>query len=181
MHKQDKHSGVVFNCTICSYKSPRSREVMRHKLRVHDKTTPDFTCEFCGFVTKYTQTLNDHIQSLHDDKTYSCDECSHISKNKRALGKHKLRHRRQSLPCEKCNDTFFSEKKLMVHKKKIHDEKEDNKCDECDYAPLKKGNLVKHKMAIHGDMVFNCDQCVWKTKEQSNLNKHMKSKHPTES
>ena len=70
LHELEKHSGIIFKCDICTYKSPRSRDVNRHNLWVHDKTTPDYTCGVCGFVTKYKQTINDHQQSQHDDNNF---------------------------------------------------------------------------------------------------------------
>jgi len=149
-HTQDKHSGIIFNCEICTYSSPRYREVLRHKLRVHEKASPDHVCEYCGFVTKYKQTLHDHMQSVHDHKTFSCDDCGYTSKKRRSLVKHKLRCSGQSFPCGKCNDTFLTEKLLRLHERKTHEGREAFKCDECDYIALKKTYLLKHQKLIHG-------------------------------
>jgi len=152
-HLRDKHSGIAFSCELCSFKSPRFREVLRHKVRVHDKTSPDYTCEYCGFTTKYKQTLQDHMQSVHDDKIFSCDDCVYTSKNKRSLVKHRQRCSGRSFPCNLCQDTFVTEKLHRVHMRNTHGQVESFKCDSCDYITSKKGNLVKHQVSIHGYIV----------------------------
>lgn len=152
-HYRDKHSGVEFGCDLCTFKSPRYREVLRHKIRVHDKTSPDYTCEFCGFSTKYKQTLQDHMQSVHEDKTFSCSNCVYTSKNKRSLVKHSRKCSGQSFSCNLCQDTFVTEKLHRVHLRKVHGQFESFKCDHCDYVTVKKGNLVKHQVSIHGYVV----------------------------
>jgi len=152
-HYRDKHSGVSFSCDLCTFKSPRYREVLRHKVRVHDKSSPDYTCEFCGFSTKYKQTLQDHMQSVHENQTFSCDNCVYTSKNKRSLVKHSRKCSGRSFSCIMCQDTFVTEKLHRVHMRKVHGQFESFKCDNCDYVTIKKGNLVKHQVSIHGYVV----------------------------
>ena len=182
-HFKDRHSDIIFNCDICEFKSTRKNEVTRHKRRVHEKSSRDFTCEYCGFTSKYNQTLDDHKQAQHgnpNDPDFLCDECSYTTKVKRALVKHKNQHRKKNnytFTCQLCSEKLKTEKSLLSHEKMVHGIEHSNKCDQCDYNPAKKSNLKKHKLSAHGNLEFLCTHCPWKTKEKSNLNKHLRMKH----
>ena len=178
-HIRAKHSGVTFNCDECTYRATRKTDVASHKSRIHERSSPKYSCEHCGFLAKYKQSMTEHQQSKHGDDLFKCDECSFISKIKKSLQKHKRRHNKCQNPvyCGLCPAKFFSEKLLWGHERKSHNMEQVFKCDQCGYTPKRKGNLMKHKQSIHGNFVLSCDQCVWQTKDESNLRKHIRLKH----
>ena len=55
--------------------------------------TQYFGCDFTS-LTKYH--LNNHVQSVHEGLTYSCNLCNYQGQQKVSLRRHKLIHHSQS-------------------------------------------------------------------------------------
>ena len=69
--------------------------------------------------------LTNHIQSIHREVTYPCDECNYTTTEKGYLRNHiKSTHSKAQYPCDKCDYTSKHQDNLKTHKKSEHQGKE---------------------------------------------------------
>ena len=65
--------------------------------------------------------FNSDLQKLSNERTFSCDECGYESKYKKDLKKHKLsKHKGFRVECDQCEKSFFDISTLNKHKKTKH-------------------------------------------------------------
>ena len=74
-------------------------------------------CPFEGSpsILASKETLNDHILSHKNKKTYSCDKCDGNFNTAKALRQHKTIHGVRKFTCYTCNETFFRKELLNNH------------------------------------------------------------------
>ena len=75
-HVLRQHSNRKFKCTQCRYTASTKASIRRHVLNVHTETTKKFKCKHCDFTAKAKDYVNKHEKTLHEGKSYSCDDCS---------------------------------------------------------------------------------------------------------
>ena len=130
IHMQSKHkidAGCkTFNCTFCSYSTPRKGDFNRH-LNTHDEKRMSFLCDICHGSYKSARLLQTHVSRIHNRRIHNT-----IEENK----------------CELCKKSFSRPSRLknhvfVVHMGNLH------KCDICHQEFTDKVNLKKHKENTH--------------------------------
>ena len=77
------------------------------------------------FTTIEKDHLKKHIQSVHREVTYSCDECNYTTTEIGYLRNHiKSTHSKAQYPCDKCDYTAIHQDNLKTNKKSKHPGKE---------------------------------------------------------
>ena len=150
----------------------------------------ELKCDICNKYLSTKLTLENHIQSIHEQKhdqlTKNCEVCKQSYKSRVALSYHmKMIHSEWIRPeCEFCEKTFVTKNYLERHIKDVHEstnDKNEFKCQFCDKPPYaEKKHLEKHMDIVHEGIRYNCDFCGMKYTEKIVLKRHIKSKHSTE-
>ena len=121
LHYVEVHKKIMYCCDTCGQAFVQSAQVKRHKKLVHDKSFDNvchicgktfsvpcilkehlavkhdigeksFKCDICYKTFSLNQSLQEHMEGVHlKNVKYNCDQCSHFSFTKGALGKHKRR------------------------------------------------------------------------------------------
>ena len=74
-------------------------------------------------VIKKKEELNPHIETVHnDEKDFSCEECTFISKVQDKLNRHieTVHNDGKKISCQKCSFVCNSEDELTRHIKTVH-------------------------------------------------------------
>jgi hypothetical protein len=131
------------------------------------------------FTTSWKGNGTEHLQSVPDQTTYSCD-CGFTTVHKDSLKQHKtITHGETKLCCEEPNCDFTAKWKSAItkHVRRCHQGIR-FPCDKCDYVGVEKRNLTRHLMKHDENCkTFFCDQCDYKTGETRHLRLHIDSKH----
>ena len=141
---------------------------------VTDKT---FTCDKCGFETRWREALNRHML-MEAGVKQSCNECDYQAFDKRNLRKHIVTGFRYT--CDQCDYSCKIQKSLVKHKNGIHHAKI-SKCGQCNYTTISKGNLKHHIDENHSGLGYPCDICEHLYRSHNAVKYHMQKKHPEES
>jgi len=124
-HTNEVHAQTLHCCEICSYKTKRKYELKTHFETAHSrsevvKVKMSFTCDQCGSRFNYKQSLNDHIQRIHEDKMFVCSVCEFETNSHQKLIKHQLCHKGVVHSCEHCRETFDTRDALYKHVARTH-------------------------------------------------------------
>ena len=180
-HKREKHKNelkAVYPCNVCSYKSKRKSNVVKHTQTVHDGFR--ISCQQCQ--KKFTQDsdLRHHMDSLHGVKFVSnkvkylaCGECGY--KNKESVSKN---HKCEPLKCQLCTFETRFEARMKTHMRKEHNEMQYN-CPKCEYMTPKHGRLETHKLTLHEGFgsKLECSDCGIRVVTIFDLRRHFSTVH----
>jgi len=104
----------------------------------------------CGTGTsEFAITEIRHIESIHGNVSYACDQRKYKATRKA--------HLKQHIESVHANDTYS--------------------CDTCQYKATHKPNLKTHIESIHENVTYACDQCEYKPTQMSSLKRQIKSLH----
>ena len=102
--------------------------------------------------------LENHTQTQHTAKRYSCSICEKSYSKKTTLKAHEVVHGEPKFSCEKCGKKFFKLEILRSHVRMMHDpkyrEKDDAKtkvCDICGWEGAQR-NYQSHVKYSHGTL-----------------------------
>ena len=85
---------------------------------------------------KWKVCLKRHIDSVHGNVRYACEQCNYKATQTHSLKRHIV----------------------TVHEGVWHS------CGQCDYKTKWNNNLKIRIDSVHGDMQYSCDQCDYETK-----------------
>ena len=136
----------------CKYKGKSKPGLVRHIKVVHLNLV-SYKCSQCSYVTKFSQSLKEHVSSLHEKVKHTCKFCSFTSTHKGSI---------------------------YLHMRKTHGNQEKKKCCECEYETFSNDMLSCHVDGKHLKKVLYCDQCEFQTTWRGNLGIHIRSKHKKE-
>ena len=208
-----QHSGndKQYSCEFCSFSSSWVRSWKRHLKTRHNsipvkpikkrsiitqQNTNDETaknkkshlrCDICFFDFKNTQTLLNHITTVHlnlGSNNYTCSFCPFSSPWKSNLKRH-LIHTKCLSYYNKCLKTPDKKrcrpsKTLLEHLATIKKAEEQVfECDKCDYKSGKAEHLKIHGMQHLGkQQLIRCVHCSFSTREPKKLRRHEIKTHP---
>ncbi|XP_069141499.1 telomere zinc finger-associated protein-like isoform X2 [Argopecten irradians] len=169
----DIHHGdqKPFTCGICSYRAASVKLQKQHLLKVHktkiksseenlesltDISGPNikFICSKCPFSTLQKDNLEEHFNEIHSkvEKTFSCDQCNYVCKQKKTFSLHVKKHGGISseLVCEICGKDFLTKPQFNRHYK-THREGRPFKCTVpgCKSTFKIQGALTDHIKTVH--------------------------------
>merc|ERR1719186_2545999 len=119
-----------------------------------------YTCDICSFQTKMKKRLQQHILSIHLEKSsLKCIICAKQFSCKRSLKRH----------TQSCNEEKIKRRKTI------------RECDQCEYSSAWSSNVKRHKELTHINIKLKvppysktkCDYCDYSSKYPSNVKKHI--------
>lgn len=143
----------------------RNYYLMKQELRAWGKGP--YLCEKCGFVSKYLNSIRQHVERHNNCLTG-------IKGNKRNIIK-KLK----TIKCNICKQFFSSERHLRMH---VEKHRRKHRCLVCDKEFTTNSSLNTHLSIIHLRS-FNYHQCHLCGKQftyRTSLNVHLKSHNPAQ-
>jgi len=123
-HSNNDHTGELFHCKKCSYKTTKLMHVKSHDKQVH-VGKGSFSCNVCQFKAPNSRKLEWHQKYHHKMKqTVKSKSSKHISKEvpRRSLRGNSPSHV-DMLHCSECQFKSFSKKSLRRHYKRFHEKK----------------------------------------------------------
>ena len=110
------------DCDICGTHYTTKRSYQRHYKIVHELIFSE--CKLCGAQFRWRKALNIHMNEVHLGifKTYKCDQCDKVSKEKQNLRRHKLKYHPPP-SCDFCKISFKTLEEFNEHLRKEHIEK----------------------------------------------------------
>ena len=106
-----------------------------------------FVCDYCQSQFTRIDTLRNHIESLHKDKKYACNQCDYQAPQRYNLAIH-IKSKHEGLECQQCQKQFTCKDGLKGHIKSIH-EGIKYACNQCNYQAKAKYSLTKHTRRNH--------------------------------
>ena len=133
----------------CSFTSVSKSGTVRHIKVVH-LNLATYSCKLCNYVTKFSQSLADHVSSMHE----------------------KIKH-----TCKFCDFSLTHKGSVYLHMRKKHTKGYSKKCKDCDYETYTNDMLECHINGRHLKKLLYCDKCEYQTTWGGNLRNHIASKH----
>jgi len=146
-HTKIYHSGNMYQCDQCPYKSKFNNCFKIHHQKMHEGVK--YICDRCGYQGPNPKLLEDHIKTVHDGFRFKCEHCSFSDPTYRTVWKHKV-----------------SSHNIQLHL-----------CDVCSYSTPMLHMLKQHKRRVHVEPKLKCDYCDFLSKTVYNLKRHISNKH----
>ena len=140
-----------------------------------------FKCKQCGKTFLKANHLDDHVNSVHLKKTFSCDVCEDTFNHRTGLCVHmKTKHPDVNvhLPCDQCKRTFKYKHSLIEHMEKVHKLEIDAKENfvQASKKVTKPKRRRPHKTQIVEDS-YQCEQCEATFDIEDDFLEHIFSSH----
>ena len=177
-HLKEHKEGRNTKCEICG-KFFTGKGFVVHLRTVHTERL--FNCNTCNKTFKANNTLERHIQQVHQQKKmFSCNVCDMTFNQKINMNKHiaEIHHQLKAFKCHSCYKTFKRKSHLNYHITDIHTT-ERVRCEQCNRT-LKGGqkSLMRHMIECHtSDRRFKCNTCEMVFKRKAHLDSHTSAKH----
>ena len=185
-----QHTGLVYNCSQCSYTSWSKNYLKKHMNKEHSEGPTK--CSQCGYVGYSIEDLSLHKTRKHvlrnikkdTDGLYRCKHCDYETPKKNPLHQHLKIHEGIIHKCSKCEYTCFTDLHLSSHMKRVHGEA--HLCDECSCSFRDRYELKRHKSSKHTQHttqqksdgeIYKCDQCTYSSPWPAYLRKHIRRIH----
>jgi Zinc finger, C2H2 type len=105
-----------FQCSMCPKKFSQKNYVQIHENRIHSQINEKHRCDDCGKFYKTPQSLQHHIQSIHENLNLPCSQCKKTFKTKLHLKNHVLSQHSEKVTCETCGKLISQGPLLAYHK-----------------------------------------------------------------
>ena len=133
----------------------------------------------CGSSFKQKRDLKRHIESIHEEKRYLCDQCDYKATCQTNLRTHQDSiHNGMRYLCENCGYKATHPSSLLRHIKLYHKGRKYS-CGDCVFDATRMIDLKRHKEKHHKikNHEFYCCHCSLIFTRNSSLSRHTKSKH----
>lgn len=175
-----------FECELCDLVFECQNTLDNHIKQEHDANDDEKTCELCNpyKVFKKTRYLMLHLQAVHSDQTFSCEQCSKTFSFKRSLDRHikGVHEDVRDFNCEEsdCEKSFRNKYELKQHMIGSHNkgDKSDRTCKVC-FKVFKKVKYMEiHCTSVHNsEPQFSCPICQRSFSFQRSMERHVKAIH----
>lgn len=158
LHISEVHEGSKeYHCKKCDFVAKKSYVLRNHMNSKHNEgNRKTLLCEFCPYSNVNRASLKDHIERMHLQIKYKCEEqgCEYIANCKRSIREHKALHRAQqngdSLQCSTCGKEFPTNKLLKSHARSHKNEPPtERQCELCDYKTTQPKMFNRHVYYRH--------------------------------
>eukprot|EP00092_Neocalanus_flemingeri_P015451 GFUD01016727.1.p1 GENE.GFUD01016727.1~~GFUD01016727.1.p1 ORF type:complete len:391 (+),score=76.68 GFUD01016727.1:44-1216(+) len=137
-------------CSKCDETFSSKRNLIKH-ISFYHKRHSKFCCVHCPKKYKRMDKLLEHIQAIHEMKTFECILCPKKYNRNQLLIEHiQAVHEMKSFKCPHCEKKFRYKKSISIHIQAIHNMRK-FLCHICDKKYRDKRNLRQHIEAAHGD------------------------------
>ena len=94
-------------CQICGQLLSTKDHLKRHIEKLHGEMK--FDCDQCDYKAANQRSINIHIKKVHGGKVYVCDQCEFRGRSKIDLKRHLLTHmKRNPVTCHICGKSVLS-------------------------------------------------------------------------
>ncbi|XP_017066563.1 zinc finger protein 62 homolog [Drosophila eugracilis] len=177
VHVARSHNNDNVVCPLCnaSYKSQDA--LAKHHAYWHEP----IECPQCYKIVKNRRNYDTHVNVVHSNKKrYSCSVCQKGFYHKSEMEAHQKLHG-QSYSCDQCSFTTRNKKSLSVHIMCQHYKRFDFECIECKKRFGRRQGLNTHMQRAHGTK-FTCRDyfeggCGRTFINSSQLNVHVRKVH----
>ncbi|XP_062055669.1 PR domain zinc finger protein 5 isoform X3 [Lepus europaeus] len=148
IHSEDK----PYKCKLCG-KGFAHRNVYKNHKKTHSEERP-FQCEECKALFRTPFSLQRHLLIHNSERTFKCPHCDATFKRKDTLNVHVqvVHERHKKYRCELCNKAFVTPSVLRSHKKTHTGEKE-KVCPYCGQKFASSGTLRVHIRSHTGEAI----------------------------
>ncbi|XP_061056583.1 PR domain zinc finger protein 5 isoform X2 [Eubalaena glacialis] len=148
IHSEDK----PYKCKLCG-KGFAHRNVYKNHKKTHSEERP-FQCEECKALFRTPFSLQRHLLIHNSERTFKCHHCDATFKRKDTLNVHVqvVHERHKKYRCELCNKAFVTPSVLRSHKKTHTGEKE-KICPYCGQKFASSGTLRVHIRSHTGEPI----------------------------
>ena len=94
-HRKIQHNQEIFSCSKCSYVCKTGTALSDHNRKKHDETFQRLKCDQCTYSTDRKDSLQKHIEGLHDNVGFPCYICEYQATRKQYLANHLQRVHKQ--------------------------------------------------------------------------------------
>ncbi|XP_048515125.1 zinc finger protein 12-like isoform X13 [Athalia rosae] len=173
IHMEKIHGPLMYECTVCDYKSNKKCTLRDHFVRKHTDNY-QFSCKFCNKPFKIQNNLKQHINQMHSgNPPIVCDVCGHECKNLHSLKSHiKYIHEKPDYVCKICKRRLMTQKGLEQHIK-WHETKERVVCEQCGKMFHIPYDLEIHKRTHTGVKPHSCTVCAKSFARRNTLRQHL--------
>ncbi|KAH8400760.1 hypothetical protein KR009_000778 [Drosophila setifemur] len=161
----DKHHAYwhePIECPEC-FKIVKNRRNYDTHVNVVHSNTKRYACSVCQKGFYHKSEMEAH-QKLHG-QSYSCEQCSFTTKNKKSLSVHVLgqHYKRFAFECKVCNKRFGRRQGLNTHMQRTHGSKfmcRDYFEGGCGRTFINSSQLNVHVRKVHNGTIFLTDEVV---------------------
>ncbi|XP_060229734.1 PR domain zinc finger protein 5 isoform X2 [Meriones unguiculatus] len=148
IHSEDK----PYHCKLCG-KGFAHRNVYKNHKKTHSEERP-FQCDECKALFRTPFSLQRHLLIHNSERTFKCHHCDATFKRKDTLNVHVqvVHERHKKYRCELCNKAFVTPSVLRSHKKTHTGEKE-KVCPYCGQKFASSGTLRVHIRSHTGEAI----------------------------
>uniref|UniRef100_A0A8C2LTC0 Zinc finger protein n=1 Tax=Cricetulus griseus TaxID=10029 RepID=A0A8C2LTC0_CRIGR len=148
IHSEDK----PYQCKLCG-KGFAHRNVYKNHKKTHSEERP-FQCDECKALFRTPFSLQRHLLIHNSERTFKCHHCDATFKRKDTLNVHVqvVHERHKKYRCELCNKAFVTPSVLRSHKKTHTGEKE-KVCPYCGQKFASSGTLRVHIRSHTGEAI----------------------------
>ena len=176
-----KNEVLPYRCGCCDKTYKDSQQRGRHEMRhcMSDKRT--YACTLCDKTFRIAQSLNRHMR-YHasykaDIEAYACDLCPETFTCGNKLRLHKMRHKANSVICDKCGRVFVKQYHFEFHRPHCGTQPtkpvaEKFQCDVCGKEFGKKQVMKRHKLIHTGARPFECKHCGMRFNQSAPRDRH---------
>uniref|UniRef100_G1P685 Zinc finger protein n=1 Tax=Myotis lucifugus TaxID=59463 RepID=G1P685_MYOLU len=170
IHSEDK----PYKCKRCG-KGFAHRNVYKNHKKTHSEERP-FQCEECKALFRTPFSLHRHLLIHNSERTFKCHHCDATFKRKDTLNVHVqvVHERHKKYRCELCNKAFVTPSVLRSHKKTHTGEKEKT-CPYCGQKFASSGTLRVHIRSHTGERPYQCPYCEKGFSKNDGLKMHIRT------
>lgn len=170
IHSEDK----PYKCKLCG-KGFAHRNVYKNHKKTHSEERP-FQCEECKALFRTPFSLQRHLLIHNSERTFKCPHCDATFKRKDTLNVHVqvVHERHKKYRCELCNKAFVTPSVLRSHKKTHTGEKE-KVCPYCGQKFASSGTLRVHIRSHTGERPYQCPYCEKGFSKNDGLKMHIRT------
>ncbi|KAM7143736.1 PR domain zinc finger protein 5 [Molossus nigricans] len=170
IHSEDK----PYKCRLCG-KGFAHRNVYKNHKKTHSEERP-FQCEECKALFRTPFSLHRHLLIHNSERTFKCHHCDATFKRKDTLNVHVqvVHERHKKYRCELCNKAFVTPSVLRSHKKTHTGEKE-KICPYCGQKFASSGTLRVHIRSHTGERPYQCPYCDKGFSKNDGLKMHVRT------
>ncbi|XP_038310611.1 PR domain zinc finger protein 5 isoform X11 [Canis lupus familiaris] len=184
IHSEDK----PYKCKLCG-KGFAHRNVYKNHKKTHSEERP-FQCEECKALFRTPFSLQRHLLIHNSERTFKCHHCDATFKRKDTLNVHVqvVHERHKKYRCELCNKAFVTPSVLRSHKKihlslcgcfmltlETHTGEKEKICPYCGQKFASSGTLRVHIRSHTGERPYQCPYCEKGFSKNDGLKMHIRT------
>ena len=184
-HEDREHrQNTIVDCFRCQKSFRNIANLRNHVRSVHIlKGEKSKLCHLCPAKFKWTATLKQHVDEIHEGNRHAkCEICHKVFYSNSQLRRHERchgLHQSKSVICQQCGKRFLFAHNLKRHVASMHGARQEiYHCSYCGRGYRTKTSMVSHVQLVHFNLFsYSCKQCQSSFPRSKMLVDHMFSAH----